>query len=199
MGDFLMSDYQLNVSDYDFDVKAKIKELDYDTSNSIVFLPYNFEESKTREDMVYTMPEIIMGKSFNMLELKTEFLTGRKELELTDEIGILIMTIMIPTSMFLVFPILLNILSRQLPQYYEEELIGFNFILEKPDGKYVKIDYFGPLDEFKESKKEIIETSKNIMGLSTSDIINILEEALRSGSITEMHFKMIKSAFPDED
>ena len=190
-----MSDYQLNVSDYDFDVKAKIKELDYDTSNSIVFLPYNFEESKTREDMVYTMPEIIMGKSFNMLELKTEFLTGRKELELTDEIGILIMTIMIPTSMFLVFPILLNILSRQLPQYYEEELIGFNFILEKPDGKYVKIDYFGPLDEFKESKKEIIETSKNIMGLSTSDIINILEEALRSGSITEMHFKMIKSAF----
>jgi len=194
-----MSDYKLNISDYDLDVQAKIKELGYDTANSIVFLPYKFEESKTREDMVYTMPEIIMGKSFNMLELKTEFLTGRKQLELTDEIGILIITLMIPTRMFLVFPILLKILSRQLPQYYQEEEIGFNFILEKPDGKYVKIDYFGPLAEFTESKKEIIETSKDIMGLSYSDIINVLEEALRTGSINEMHFKMIKSAFPDND
>jgi len=190
-----VSDYKLNVSDYDLDVQAKIKELGYYTANSIVFLPYKFEESKTREDMVYTMPEIIMGKSFNMLELKTEFLTGRKQLELTDEIGILIMTLMVPTRMFLVFPLLLNILSRQLPQYYEEELIGFNFILEKADGTYVKIEYFGPLAEFTESKKEIIETSKDIIGLSTRDINTILDEALRSGSINEMHFKMIKSAF----
>jgi hypothetical protein len=195
MGDSLMSDHYFKVSDYKLDVKAKIKELGYETADSMVFLPYNFEKSKTRKDMVYTMPEIIMGKSFNMLELKTEFLTGRKELELTDEIGILIMTIMIPTNMFLVFPIVLNILSRPLPQYYEKEEIGFNFILEKPDGKYVKIEYFGPLTGLKESTKDMIETGKDIMGLSSSDITSILEEALRSGSITEMHFKMIKSAF----
>lgn len=194
-----MSDYKLNVSDYDLDVQAKIKELGYDIANSIVFLPYNFEKSKKREDMVYTMPEIVMGKSFNMLDLKTDFLTGRKELELIDEIGIIIMTIMIPTTMFLVFPIVLNILSRQLPQYYEKEEIGFNFLLEKPDGNYVKIDYYGPLAGLNESKKEIIETSKDIMGLSSADIINVLEEALRSGSINEMHFKMIKSAFHDNN
>lgn len=99
-----MSDYRLNFSEYDLDVKAKIKELGYDTGNSIVFLPYKFEESQTTDDMIYTMPEIIMGKSFNMMDFKTEFLTGRKELELLDEIGTLIITIMIPTQMFLVFP-----------------------------------------------------------------------------------------------
>jgi len=190
-----MSDFQLNFSDYDLDVQAKIKELGYDTGNSIVFLPYQFEESQTKEDLIYTMPEIIMGKSFNMMDLKTEFLTGRKELELLDEIGTLIITIMIPTKMFLVFPIIMNILSRQLPQYYEEEKIGFNFILEKADGKYLKIDYFGPLAEFAESKNEIIETSKDIMGLSSSNILTILEEALKSGSINQMHFKMMKNAF----
>lgn len=190
-----MSDFQLNFSDYDLDVQAKIKKLGYDTGNSIVFLPYKFEESQTKEDLIYTMPEIIMGKSFNMMDLKTKFLTGRKELELLDEIGTLIITIMIPTKMFLVFPIIMNILSRQLPQYYEEEKIGFNFILEKADGKYLKIDYFGPLAEFAESKNEIIETSKDIMGLSSSDILTILEEALKSGSINQMHFKMMKNAF----
>lgn len=190
-----MSDYRLNFSEYDLDVKAKIKELGYDTGNSIVFLPYKFEQSQTTDDMIYTMPEIIMGKSFNMMDFKTEFLTGRKELELLDEIGTLIITIMIPTQMFLVFPILMNILSRQLPQYYEEEKIGFNFILEKADGKYLKIDYFGPLAEFAESKNEIIETSKDIMGLSSSNILTILEEALKSGSINQMHFKMMKNAF----
>jgi hypothetical protein len=190
-----MSDFQLNFSDYDLDVQAKIKELGYDTGHSIVFLPYQFEESQTKEDLIYTMPEIIMGKSFNMMDLKTKFLTGRKELELLDEIGTLIITIMIPTKMFLVFPIIMNILSRQLPQYYEEEKIGFNFILEKADGKYLKIDYFGPLAEFAESKNEIIETSKDIMGLSSSDILTILEEALKSGSINQMHFKMMKNAF----
>jgi hypothetical protein len=190
-----MSDYRLNFSEYDLDVKAKIKELGYDTGNSIVFLPYKFEESQTTDDMIYTMPEIIMGKSFNMMDFKTEFLTGRKELELLDEIGTLIITIMIPTQMFLVFPILMNILSRQLPQYYEEEKIGFNFILEKPDGKYLKIDYFGLLADFAESKKEIIETSKDVMGLSYSDIIAILEDALKTGSINQMHFKMMKNAF----
>ena len=190
-----MSDFQLNFSDYDLDVQAKIKELGYDTGHSIVFLPYKFEESQTKEDLIYTMPEIIMGKSFNMMDLKTKFLTGRKELELLDEIGTLIITIMIPTKMFLVFPIIMNILSRQLPQYYEEEKIGFNFILEKADGKYLKIDYFGPLAEFAESKNEIIETSKDIMGLSSSNILTILEEALKSGSINQMHFKMMKNAF----
>ncbi len=190
-----MSDFQLNFSDYDLDVQTKIKELGYDTGHSIVFLPYKFEESQTKEDLIYTMPEIIMGKSFNMMDLKTKFLTGRKELELLDEIGTLIITIMIPTKMFLVFPIIMNILSRQLPQYYEEEKIGFNFILEKADGKYLKIDYFGPLAEFAESKKEIIETSKDIMGLSSSNILTILEEALKSGSINQMHFKMMKNAF----
>jgi hypothetical protein len=190
-----MSDYRLNFSEYDLDVKAKIKELGYDTGNSIVFLPYKFEQSQTTDDMIYTMPEIIMGKSFNMMDFKTEFLTGRKELELLDEIGTLIITIMIPTQMFLVFPILMNILSRQLPQYYEEEKIGFNFILEKPDGKYLKIDYFGLLADFAESKKEIIETSKDVMGLSYSDIIAILEDALKTGSINQMHFKMMKNAF----
>lgn len=190
-----MNDFQLNFSDYDLDVQAKIKELGYDTGHSIVFLPYQFEESQTKEDLIYTMPEIIMGKSFNMMDLKTKFLTGRKELELLDEIGTLIITIMIPTKMFLVFPIIMNILSRQLPQYYEEEKIGFNFILEKADGKYLKIDYFGPLAEFAESKNEIIETSKDIMGLSSSDILTILEEALKSGSINQMHFKMMKNAF----
>lgn len=190
-----MSDFQLNFSDYDLDVQAKIKELGYDTGHSIVFLPYQFEESQTKEDLIYTMPEIIMGKSFNMMDLKTKFLTGRKELELLDEIGTLIITIMIPTKMFLVFPIIMNILSRQLPQYYEEEKIGFNFILEKADGKYLKIDYFGPLAEFAESKNEIIETSKDIMGLSSSDILTILEDALKSGSINQMHFKMMKNAF----
>jgi hypothetical protein len=190
-----MSDYRLNFSEYDIDVKAKIKELGYDTGNSIVFLPYKFEQSQTTDDMIYTMPEIIMGKSFNMMDFKTEFLTGRKELELLDEIGTLIITIMIPTQMFLVFPILMNILSRQLPQYYEEEKIGFNFILEKPDGKYLKIDYFGLLADFAESKKEIIETSKDVMGLSYSDIIAILEDALKTGSINQMHFKMMKNAF----
>ncbi|MGI6483376.1 MAG: hypothetical protein ACOX08_08925 [Methanobacterium sp.] len=190
-----MSDYRLNFSEYDLDVKAKIKELGYDTGNSIVFLPYKFEESQTTDDMIYTMPEIIMGKSFNMMDFKTEFLTGRKELELLDEIGTLIITIMIPTQMFLVFPILMNILSRQLPQYYEEEKIGFNFILEKPDGKYLKIDYFGLLADFAESKKEVIETSKDVMGLSYSDIIAILEDALKTGSINQMHFKMMKNAF----
>lgn len=190
-----MSDFQLNFSDYDLDVQAKIKELGYDTGHSIVFLPYQFEESQTKEDLIYTMPEIIMGKSFNMMDLKTKFLTGRKELELLDEIGTLIITIMIPTKMFLVFPIIMNILSRQLPQYYEEEKIGFNFILEKADGKYLKIDYFGPLAEFAESKNEIIETSKDIMGLSSSNILTILEEALKSGSINQMHFKMMKNAF----
>jgi hypothetical protein len=190
-----MSDYRLNFSEYDLDVKAKIKELGYDTGNSIVFLPYKFEQSQTTDDMIYTMPEIIMGKSFNMMDFKTEFLTGRKELELLDEIGTLIITIMIPTQMFLVFPILMNILSRQLPQYYEEEKIGFNFILEKPDGKYLKIDYFGLLAEFAESKKEVIETSKDVMGLSYSDIIAILEDALKTGSINQMHFKMMKNAF----
>jgi hypothetical protein len=136
-----------------------------------------------------------MGKSFNMMDFKTEFLTGRKELELLDEIGTLIITIMIPTQMFLVFPILMNILSRQLPQYYDEEKIGFNFILEKPDGKYLKIDYFGLLADFAESKKEVIETSKDVMGLSYSDIIAILEDALKTGSINQMHFKMMKNAF----
>jgi hypothetical protein len=190
-----MSDYRLNFSEYDLDVKAKIKELGYDTGNSIVFLPYKFEESQTTDDMIYTMPEIIMGKSFNMMDFKTEFLTGRKELELLDEIGTLIITIMIPTQMFLVFPILMNILSRQLPQYYDEEKIGFNFILEKPDGKYLKIDYFGLLADFAESKKEVIETSKDVMGLSYSDIIAILEDALKTGSINQMHFKMMKNAF----
>jgi hypothetical protein len=190
-----MSDFQLNFSDYDLDVQAKIKKLGYDTGHSIVFLPYQFEESQTKEDLIYTMPEIIMGKSFNMMDLKTKFLTGRKELELLDEIGTLIITIMIPTKMFLVFPIIMNILSRQLPQYYEEEKIGFNFILEKADGKYLKIDYFGPLAEFAESKNEIIETSKDIMGLSSSNILTILEEALKSGSINQMHFKMMKNAF----
>ena len=190
-----MSDYRLNFSEYDLDVKAKIKELGYDTGNSIVFLPYKFEESQTTDDMIYTMPEIIMGKSFNMMDFKTEFLTGRKELELLDEIGTLIITIMIPTKMFLVFPIIMNILSRQLPQYYEEEKIGFNFILEKPDGKYLKIDYFGLLADFAESKKEVIETSKDVMGLSYSDIIAILEDALKTGSINQMHFKMMKNAF----
>lgn len=190
-----MSDYRLNFSEYDLDVKAKIKELGYDTGNSIVFLPYKFEQSQTTDDMIYTMPEIIMGKSFNMMDFKTEFLTGRKELELLDEIGTLIITIMIPTQMFLVFPILMNILSRQLPQYYEEEKIGFNFILEKPDGKYLKIDYFGLLADFAESKKEVIETSKDVMGLSYSDIIAILEDALKTGSINQMHFKMMKNAF----
>lgn len=190
-----MSDYRLNFSEYDLDVKAKIKELGYDTGNSIVFLPYKFEQSQTTDDMIYTMPEIIMGKSFNMMDFKTEFLTGRKELELLDEIGTLIITIMIPTQMFLVFPILMNILSRQLPQYYDEEKIGFNFILEKPDGKYLKIDYFGLLADFAESKKEIIETSKDVMGLSYSDIIAILEDALKTGSINQMHFKMMKNAF----
>lgn len=89
----------------------------------------------------------------------------------------------------------MNILSRQLPQYYEEEKIGFNFILEKPDGKYLKIDYFGLLADFAESKKEIIETSKDVMGLSYSDIIAILEDALKTGSINQMHFKMMKNAF----
>lgn len=190
-----MSDYRLNFSEYDSDVKAKIKELGYDTGNSIVFLPYKFEQSQTTDDMIYTMPEIIMGKSFNMMDFKTEFLTGRKELELLDEIGTLIITIMIPTQMFLVFPILMNILSRQLPQYYDEEKIGFNFILEKPDGKYLKIDYFGLLADFAESKKEVIETSKDVMGLSYSDIIAILEDALKTGSINQMHFKMMKNAF----
>ncbi|HHT19580.1 MAG: hypothetical protein QM396_04325 [Euryarchaeota archaeon] len=190
-----MSDYRLNFSEYDLDVKAKIKELGYDTGNSIVFLPYKFEQSQTTDDMIYTMPEIIMGKSFNMMDFKTEFLTGRKELELLDEIGTLIITIMIPTQMFLVFPILMNILSRQLPQYYDEEKIGFNFILEKPDGKYLKIDYFGLLADFAESKKEVIETSKDVMGLSYSDIIAILEDALKTGSINQMHFKMMKNAF----
>ncbi len=190
-----MSDCYFTVSDYEFDVKAKIGELGYDSANSMVFLPYEFEKSRTKKDMVYTMPEIIMGKSFNMLDLKTEFLTGPKELKLIDEIGILIMTILIPTNMFLVFPIVLNILSRQLPQYYEKEDIEFNFILEKPDGKYVKIHYRGPLLGLNDSKKEIIETGKDIMGLSSSDIINILNEALNSGSINEIHFNMIESAF----
>ena len=190
-----MSDFQLNFSDYDLDVQAKIKKLGYDTGHSIVFLPYQFEESQTKEDLIYTMPEIIMGKSFNMMDLKTKFLTGRKELELLDEIGTLIITIMIPTKMFLVFPIIMNILSRQLPQYYDEEKIGFNFILEKPDGKYLKIDYFGLLADFAESKKEVIETSKDVMGLSYSDIIAILEDALKTGSINQMHFKMMKNAF----
>ena len=96
-----MSDFKLNFSDYDLDVQAKIKKLGYDTGHSIVFLPYQFEESQTKEDLIYTMPEIIMGKSFNMMDLKTKFLTGRKELELLDEIGTLIITIMIPTKMFL--------------------------------------------------------------------------------------------------
>ena len=44
----------------------------------LFFLPYKFEESQTTDDMIYTMPEIIMGKSFNMMDFKTEFLTGRK-------------------------------------------------------------------------------------------------------------------------
>ena len=68
--------------------------------------------------------------------------------------------------MFLVFPILMNMLSRQLPQYYDEEKIGFNFILEKPDGKYLKIDYFGLLADFAESKSN--RNQQKVMGLSYS-------------------------------
>lgn len=188
-------EYQVEFSDYDIDVNPKIQELGYEFANSVIFLPYNFEESKTKEDMIYTMPEIIMGKSFNMLDVKTDFLTGRKELKPLDEIETLIISIMIPTSMFLFLPIVLNVLSSQLPLYYEKDQIGVNFLLEKADGKIKKVAYFGPLDKLKESKKDIIEISKDLVGLSSSDITKILEELLESGSITKMHFRMMKDGF----
>lgn len=195
-----MSDeYQVEVSDFDIDVNAKIQELGYELSNSVKFLPYNFEESTTKKDMVYTMPEIVMGKAFNMMDVKTDFLTGQKELKPLDEIDTLIINIMIPTCMFLMFPILLKILSGQLSIYYQKEQIGINFILEKVDGKMKKIAYFGPLDKLKESKKEIIEISKDLMGLSSSDITKILDELLESGDITDMHFRIIRDGFKDKN
>lgn len=195
----MSDDYQVEVFDYDFDVNAKIKELGYDPFNSVLFLPYNFEKSKTKKEMIYTMPEIIMGKSFNMLDVKTEFLTGRKELKTLDEIDTLIISIMIPTSMFLMFPIVLKILSSQLPLYYEKEQIGIDFLLVKVDGKIKKIAYFGPPAKLKESKKDIIEISKDLMGLSSQHITRILEELLESEDITQMHFKMMRDGFSDEN
>ncbi len=189
-----MNGKDLQVSDY-IDAKAKIKKLGYDFSNSIIFLPYNFEESNKIEDMVYTPPEIILGKSLNIQDVKTDFITGQKELRPLEEIDAGVFTIMIPTNMFLFLPVVSRLLSIHLPLCYEKDQIGINFILERIDGTMKKIAYFGTLDGFKESGDEIIRLSKDAMGLSTSDIDKVIENISESGVINQLNLRIIKDAF----
>lgn len=186
----------VEVSDYT-DAKAKLKELGYSIPNSIIIIPYDFEKAISKRDMVYASTEVLMGKVFDLKNVKTSFLKGRRRLKPLSEIEALIFTIMIPADLDVMFPVILSLLSSHLSRCYDKDHVGINLILEQDNGKMKKVSFSGSPANLNESKKEIIDIGKKIMG-SVDDPSAKIEKAQRlldSGAITKKQFKIIKDTF----
>ena len=65
----------IKVSNY-IDVSTKLKNLNLNVSDSIIILPYNFDELSTKEEIGYTLTDSLTKNLFINGNVKTDFLTA---------------------------------------------------------------------------------------------------------------------------
>lgn len=154
------------VEDY-LDIKKKAEELGYKTPESIAFLPQNFEEVTSKENLVYgdlTTTFRILWKQCGIVETPLEK-SGEKIAEMTQKSLDLIAPFIFIASSFLsqnpeLVDIALGVISEYLTDWFKgmpnwQNNVKLNVILENKSGGYKKVSYEGPTEGLKEISKVV--------------------------------------------
>ena len=149
------------VVDY-FDVKKRALELDCAIPNSLAILPRNFENAKSKVDLVHenTTPTIrILWRQNNIVETPLEKKGENISYVFEESFG-WVSPLIFFTSVFIIqnpylIDVAIGVISNYLTDWFKgisdkEKKVSLNIVEETRSGSYKKIDYSGPLEGLQE-------------------------------------------------
>lgn len=158
----------LKISDY-LDVKKRAQEIGCNVPETLAILPRNFENARTKEDLVYESSTLTVRKLWEQNKItETPLEKHGERFLLLAEHGLewigptIFVTAMLLSQNPSLVTIALNVISNYLTDWFrgvvkERQKVRINFIVETKNGDCKKLEYEGELEGLK-SLPQVIKT-----------------------------------------